>query len=200
MDRYWHCSWKRSSGAIAALAIALGLQACGGPSPDQLVRQYVGAANRHDLAAVEAMLDDDVVWYLGTDTLAGKRQALGPYDFDIGAQTHLELGEVIVRGDTAEFELAEHNRVLMSLGIHELRHHVRFVFREGLIILKEESRPPDEIEAMADSVGAFATWLYTERPEDYRRIWGEDGKFIYSAETAVLMLELAEAWRSRDGP
>ena len=199
MDRYWRCSWNRCSGAAVALSVALGLQGCGGSAPDELVRQYVAAANAHDLAALEAMLSNDVVWHLGGDTLAGKAQVLEPLDFDIGAQTHLELGEIVVRGDTAEFEMAEHNRVLMTLGIHELRHHARFVFRDGLIALKQPSRPPDEIGAMADSVSAFASWLYAERPQVYRRIWTESGKFNYSEETGALMLELAGEWRARDG-
>jgi hypothetical protein len=159
----------------------------------------VAAANAHDLAALEAMLSDDVVWHLGADTLVGTAQVLGPLDFDIGAQTHLELGEIVVRGDTAEFEIAEHNRVLMTLGIHELRHHARFVFRNGLIVLKQPSRPADETRAMVDSVSAFASWLYAERPEDYRRIWDEAGKFNYSEATGVLMLGLAGEWRARDG-
>jgi hypothetical protein len=198
MDRYWRSLWKRSNGATAALIALLVVSACG-PAPDALVRQYVESANRHDLAALEAMLSDDVVWYLGLDTLVGKTKVLEPLDFDVGAQTHLELGTIVVRGDTAEFDLAEHNRVIMALGIHELMHYVRFVFRDGLIAVKEESRPAGGLEAFADSVASFASWLSSEEPEAYERIWGAGGKFVYSRSTAELMFQMAERWRARDG-
>lgn len=196
MDRFWRCSWKRHSWAAASLLTFLA--ACGSPDPGRRLQEYVELANRHDLAAVEAMLADDVVWYLGPDTLRGVTQVMAPLDFDAGAQTHLQLGAMEVRGDTVEFELAEHSRVLMALGIPELSHHVRFVFRDGLIAVKESRRPPDEIQAFADSVGAFASWLAATQADAYRSIWEEDGRFRYSRETAVLFLEWIDDWRARD--
>jgi hypothetical protein len=196
MARYWPCSWSRCNGALVIICVAILATGCG-PTPDERVRHYVEAANRHDLEAVEAMLADEVVWFLGPDTLTGKHEVLAPLNFDTGAQTHLELREITARGDTAEFEMAEHNRVLMALGIHELVHHTRFVFRDGLIVRKEEIRQPGGIEAFADSVASFANWLYVEEPEAYDRIWGPGGKFVYSQSTAELMLLLVDRWRAR---
>jgi len=183
---------------LVALSLAV---ACGSSDQRALtaaLRSYVDAANRHDLAALGQMVTEDVAWYLGPDTLRGRQAVLAPHAFDSGANTVLLVDQVEVRGDTVEFDLVEHNDVLDALGIAELHHFPRFVFRDGLIAKIRARRQPLELLAFSDSVASFMQWLGQHDPAAFARLW-PDGRFAYSAEAGTTMPALVLEWRRRKG-
>ena len=183
---------------LVALSLAV---ACGSSDQRALtaaLRSYVDAANRHDLAALGQMVTEDVAWYLGPDTLRGRQAVLAPHAFDSGANTVLLVDQVEVRGDTVEFDLVEHNDVLDALGIGELHHYPRFVFRDGLIAEIRARRQPLELDAFSDSVASFMQWLGQHDPTAFARLW-PDGRFAYSTEAGTEMPALVLEWRRRDG-
>ena len=162
-----------------------------------VMREYVAAANRYDDTALARWIAPDAVWYLGGDTLSGREQVLEPHAFDAGAHTRLAARDLVVRGDTVDLELVERNDVLAELGIAELHHFPRFVFRDGSIVRIEARRPPLEAQALADSLRSFATWLRERDPALYDRLWPGARRFAYGRETAGLMVTLVRAWRRR---
>jgi len=183
---------------LVALSLAAG---CGSSEQRALtaaLRSYVDAANRHDLAAIGPMMAEDVSWYLEPDTLRGRQAVLAPHAFDSGANTVLLVDQVEVRGDTVEFDLVEHNDVLDALGIGELHHYPRFVFRDGLIAEIRARRQPLELDAFSDSVASFMQWLGQYDPTAFARLW-PDGRFAYSTEAGTEMPALVLEWRRRDG-
>ena len=165
---------------------------------DAALRTYIDAANRHDLAAIGHMLTEDVAWYIGPDTLRGRQAVLAPHAFDSGAHTVLSIDNVEARGDTVEFDLVEHNDVLDALGIAELHHFPRFVFRDGRIAEIRARRQPLELGAFSDSVGSFMRWLGHHDPAAFARFW-PDGRFAYSAKAGAELPPLVLEWRRRDG-
>ena len=165
-------------------------------SLENILVQYIESANRHDLNALAEITSDSTIWYLGPDTLIGVEEVMGPLSFDEGAQTELVLGKFVVRGDTIDFDMVERNNVLQALGIMELHHYPRFIFRDGLIYRIIPRRPPLELEAFVDSVVSFARWLADNDPDSYDRVW-PDGKFYYSRDNAELMIDLVPRWRKR---
>lgn len=183
---------------LAALSLAAG---CGSREQRALtaaLRSYLDAANRHDLAALGQIMAEDITWYLGPDTLRGRQAVLAPHAFDSGAHTVLLVDQIEVRGDTVEFDLVEHNDVLDALGIAELHHFPRFVFRDGLIAEIRARRQPLELGAFSDSVGSFMQWLRLHDPTAFARLW-PDGRFAYSTEAGSEMPALVLEWRRREG-
>ena len=109
-----------------------------------LVEHYVEAANHHDVEAVRELTSEDAIWYLGPYTLTGRDQVMQPLKFDQGANTILIAKNIIVKGDTVDFDLEEKNDVLKVYGITQLHHFPRFIFRDGLIYRIIVRRPPLE--------------------------------------------------------
>ena len=54
MDRYWQYSWSSCSRTLGTLATLIVVSGCE-PAPDELVRRYIDASNRHDLEAAAAL-------------------------------------------------------------------------------------------------------------------------------------------------
>ncbi len=158
---------------------------------DETLRRYIAAANQHDIATLGAMIAEDAVWYLGQDTLVGRTEVLRPLEFDAGANTILNISNVNIRVDTVDFDLVERNDILTALGVSELHHFPRFIFREGLIYRKQARRPPLELEAFADSIRAFARWVGENNANDYDRLW-PNGRFAYGRDVAETMLRLID--------
>jgi len=163
---------------------------------EQVLKEYIQSANKHDLEKVYSMYSDSIVWQFGPYTFSGKEEAISPLRFDKGANTFLIIKNINVIGDTLDFELIETNDVIKELGIPKLHHFPRFILKDGLIYRILESRPPLEIRAYVDSVSTFALWLSENKPDKFEQFW-PDGKFNFSEETGKEMpLEVAE-WRNR---
>jgi len=162
----------------------------------RVFQQYIEAANQHDLNSVSELTAEDAIWYLGTDTLVGREEVLRPLAFDEGARTVLEASNIVVRGDTVDFEVLERNDVLLALEIEELHHFPRMIIHEGLIYSISARRPPLEQAMFVDSVVAFMQWLHAEEPKAFDRLW-PGGKFNFARETGEEMPRLIEQWKNR---
>lgn len=181
----------------AVLASGCGVPEPAAPTLEETLQRYVAAANRHDIDAVADLIAADATWFLFTDTLTGRAAVLQPLAFDEGANTVLEVSNVVVHGDTVDFDLLERNDVLEALGIPALHHVPRFVFRDGLIYEKLSRNPPAEVAAFGDSITSFIGWLTENDPEALEFLW-PDGHFNYSREAGRAMPALVMKWRQRD--
>lgn len=184
---------------VATLVFVSLLAACAEEQPsntEHLLRKYVDACNRHDLETARDMLTDDVVWYLGPDTLVGKEQVLGPLAYDEGINTRLECSNVVVKGDTVEFELVEKNDFLTVLGFAEIRHFPRFIFKDGLLQEKKPGKPKVENQELNQKIAALREWAQENHPGVLARLEAPDGSFVFSRENGQLAVKLARAWQA----
>jgi len=165
-------------------------------NPKQVLLNYIIAANEHNIEKVYSMYSDSIVWYLGPFILKGKGEAIKPLWFDKGANTKLMISNVLVNGDTVDFNLLETNDVLHALGVNQLHHSPRFIFNDGLIKTILSTKLPGEFQAYADSISAFRKWLSENEPEVYNKFW-PDGKFVFSEERGRVMPVEIKKWRER---
>ena len=161
---------------------------------EQLLAEYIKAANAHDIQKVQSMYSDSIIWYLGPYTLKGKEEAIAPLRFDKGANTVLQASKVVVIGDTVDFSLLEKNDVLTAYGINELHHFPRFIFKDGLVQTILSRKPPAENQVFIDNVTAFVKWLSANKPVEYKKFWPQ-GKFNFSEETGKAMPIEIKKWK-----
>lgn len=188
---------NRSLRSALVLIFIFLLASCAGERSsnlEDLVHEYVDACNLHDLEKLRGMLTDAVVWYLGADTLVGKDQVLGPLAYDQAINTYLEGSNLVVKGDTVEFELSEKNDVLRALGIDELRHFPRFIFKDGLILEKGPRKPYARAQELEGQLATFREWLQENHPDDLARLEAQDGSFIYNRDNGYLVVKLLKIW------
>ncbi len=159
-----------------------------------LLEKYLNASNRHDLETLREMTAQDAVWKIGPELLVGREAVLTPNECDAGANTRLKWSNIVVRGNTVEFELVERNDILRALRIPEVRHFVRFTFENGLVKRKEESKPAIGTEALSATQARFLTWLRQTHPEALARLLTPEGKFIYSRDNCRFEATLAAEW------
>ncbi len=166
-------------------------------SPEEILRKYIEAANKHDMETLREIFAEDVIWHLGPDTLVGIEEILGPHLFDAGANTVIIVHDITATSpDAIEFELVEKNDVLGALGIPELHHFVRIEFADGKITRMTPTRPPAEQESFVKGVVAFMQWLKDYHPEGYDTIW-PGGKFNYSRPVGEEMPGLVRDWKQK---
>jgi len=126
--------------------------------------------------------------------LVGKDQVLGPLAYDEAINTYLEGSNMVVKGDTVEFELLEKNDVLTVLKIDELRHFPRFIFKEGLILEKASRKTYARAQELEEQIAAFREWLGENHPDDLARLEAPDGSLIYSSDNGYLVVKLLKIW------
>jgi hypothetical protein len=164
---------------------------------DDLLDLYISASNKHDITELANLLDDDAVWHLGGDTLAGKEEVLGPLKFDAAVNTEIYVLNRKYMGDTIDFDLIEKNQVLYGLGIDSLTHYARFIYSKDKIKLKTVRRPPEPFQAFSDSVSSFLHWLKLTDSLKYNEMISINGKFKYNFNTGRIMLEEIPKWTKR---
>ncbi len=193
---------KRSP--ASALFLSLAFLSCPPKSTTdikELHRRYMKASIHHDLKTLRSMTAEDAVWILGGQTLVGKEQVLGPNEFDIGMQTELEYSNVVVKGNTVEFELTERNCLTRALGVREMHHYVRFVFENGLVKRKEPWKDSPSLKQLAPrQMELLVKWSRGKHPDDFANLSDSKGNIIYSEETGALTCRLANAWVASNPP
>ncbi len=167
----------------------------------ELHRRYMEASIHHDLRTLRALTAKDAVWTLGGQTLVGKEQVLGPNEFDIGMQTELEYSNVVVKGNTVEFELTERNCLTRAVGVREMHHYPRFVFENGLVKRKESWKDSPNLRELAPrQMELLMKWLREKHPDDLAKLSDSHRKGIYSQETGALTCKLANEWAASKAP
>lgn len=185
---------------LSVALLSLQLAACASSlDVADLHRHYLAASNAHDLATLEAMTADDIIWRLGPFTFQGKDEALLPHETDAVFNTVLEVNDITIEGDVVEAELVERNDMLAAVGVERWRHYVRWVFNDdGEVVRKEAWRSsPDDAE-VTRRLQPFRQWIRENHPEavpnfdDVRDVWGR--------EPALLNKQMLDAWIAAGSP
>lgn len=169
-----------------------------------LFHRYVEASASHDLATLEALTSDDIVWHLGPLTFEGKAKALGPNAYDAGARTELTYSNVQVEGNVVTFEMLETSEIIRAVGMTELRHYPRFEFRDGLVVRKGPStrKPPaaHSIPELNRRMAPLRKWIRETHPDALAKLVDPNEGFIFSEESGALMLRLTREWVASGSP
>jgi hypothetical protein len=131
--------------------IALAVASCGGSSPNEdAAKQFLKAWETHDIETLTRLTSPDVVIDLGRGTLAGRDHVVNPVEFSAGANSVLEFNNVVVRGDTVEFEMVERNEIITACEFDALRHYPRLIFEGDTKIqaLRSETRRAPELDLL----------------------------------------------------
>ncbi|MCP5053606.1 MAG: nuclear transport factor 2 family protein [bacterium] len=195
---------------ITFLALTIGFLSLGcsyasdRPTVAEQFERYAKASASHDLAALEALTADDIVWVRGPHRHEGKKNALGPNAFDAGVKATLVFRNVKVEGNIVEFELIETSGVIRAVGMTKLLHYVRFEFENGLVKRKMPgSKKPPAKYSRAEFVKRMTPlrkWILETHPEAIPRLVDSRRAFIFSEESGALMLKLAEQWAAAGAP
>ena len=181
--------------------ITLILSSCTSHEADiqELHRKYMEASMNHDIETLRAMMAEDIVWELELFTFQGIDEALGPHEYDAGIENNIEYSNVVVRGDTVEFELIETNEISKTFGMNEVRQFPRFIFKDGLVHRKELWKRSTDKRELSRRVKPFHGWIRKKLPGVMKTFFNSEKKFIHSRETGQLYLQLLREWREETG-
>lgn len=186
----------RSPGTGCLLLAVLAGTACShhAPSTRRLFERYLAASNAHELAALDDMTADSIVWRLGPWTLRGKAQALSLQYADLINHTTLEARDVVVRGDTVECTLVERNDATRAYGPDSLLHYPRYVFRDGLVTVKEGWKRDTSFAALNRHAEPFHAWVRQTHPEAIPVILDSTGTPRWTRQALDKTRQMLLAW------
>lgn len=181
--------------------ITLILSSCTSHEADiqELHRKYMEASMNHDIETLRAMMAEDIVWELELFTFQGIEEALGPHEYDAGIENSIEYSNVVVRGDTVEFELVETNELSKAFGMNEVHQFPRFIFKDGLVHRKELWKRSTDKRELSRRVKPFQKWIRKTHPEAMKTFFNSGKKFIHNRETGQLYVQLLKEWREEIG-
>jgi hypothetical protein len=180
------------------IQIVLATLSCGrgGSSDvDKVAKKYLEAWKKHDVETLKTMTALDVVWEFKGGKLIGREHLLAPFEFDAGANSILEFNNVVVRGDTVEFQLVEKNDLLAALRVYELEHYPRLIFENGLLQRREMVRDTPYLRDYAEQLSILRSWIRRNRPEVYEKIVTPKGTYRITRETGELLVQMGKIWR-----
>lgn len=191
-----------SQGAVRLLFGVLIFTACADVAPPsrELFDRYLSASNDHDLEMLQAMASDDILWRLGPWILKGKDQVMALHYADLINHTSLEARDVVVRGDTVECVLIERNDATRAYGADSLVHYPRYVFRNGLVVLKEAWRRDPGVAALNRYSEPFRAWVRETHPESVALILDSTGTPQWTRDAVQEKRRMMEAWIAAGKP
>jgi hypothetical protein len=142
------------------------------------------------------MLAEDVEWELMGHTYKGKDEVVQFMAFDDGMGSRVDVANVTVKGDTVTLDLLESNEFMTTLGVPQIRNHVRIVFADGKVRHSSEVRPPEGSEQLDAAWAELGGWAQSNHPEALAAMYGADGSPVISKEAGKSLVGLAKEWRT----
>ncbi|UCH82665.1 MAG: nuclear transport factor 2 family protein [Candidatus Latescibacterota bacterium] len=187
--------FKRLIRIVVTSHLALAVVSCGGGSrTDDVTARYLEAWRTHDIKTLTEMTSPDVVLEFGRGTLAGREHIINAVEFSAGANTTVEIGNIVVRGDTVEFEMAEKNDIVTACGIEALLHHPRLIFEDGKLVRKGEVKGNRTFRVYAEQLSILRSWIAKSRPDILEAITDERGRYKINRRTGELLAMMARTW------
>lgn len=166
------------------------------------VKQYEDAANRHDIALIGSLVDEDVFLEIfGQITLKGRKQIQALHEYDAAINTRISLYDFAVERNVVSCRNMEKNDWLSKAGIDQIDYsRTEFMFnQDGLIRGFSGSLEPSSADAMGQVLASFTVWAAAHRPEKFSQLFDVDGSFVYKRESGVRVLILLDEWRASGG-
>jgi hypothetical protein len=181
---------------VIAIQLTLAVLSCGGGTgTEDVAEKYLEAWKKHDIETLSEMIAPDVVLDLGRGTLVGRKHIIAPVEFSAGANTRLEFNELVVRGDTVEFEMVEKNEIVTACGFEEIRHYPRLIFENGLLRRQETVKEIPNFRRYAEQWSILRSWIRRNRPDIIDKVTTPNGGYRISREAGELMALMAKTWQ-----
>lgn len=181
---------------VSAIAIS-----CSSPqTPQDVVRAYIDAHNRHDVTKAMSFMSDEIQFEMSSGWIRyGKDQIRQLQEWDSATAGTLNVSELTALGDTISCRLTEQNDWFRLLGIDTIHYDsARFIFHEGSIIAIRAIINDQSVHMIQNAFIAMRNWARTERPEALDMLMPK-GDFIYDAALAEPWLTLLREWRQATG-
>jgi hypothetical protein len=197
--------WSFAVPAVLVATVSLTFPGCASrPDVAKQFERYAKASKEHDLATLEALTAEDIVWQLGPYKLEGKKEVLGPNAYDAGVENQLTYRNPRIEGNVVEFELIETNEIIQAVGMTEVRHYGRFEFENGQLKRKLGAwkAPPPEY-SMAElnrRKVPLRRWIRETHPEAMQELLDSEGNFVFTRDNGALMLSLTREWVAAGAP
>ena len=132
---------------------------------------------------------------VGLSKFAGKQQVKNIFEYDIGMNTNLQFINCKSEGNTVHCQILERNDKLDAIGISELKYSsCIFTFKDGLIQSVAVEIPSDSVEQNSKFLKKLIPWFTEKYPNEYARMFGPDGRFIYNRENGRDVVPLLRKW------
>lgn len=178
-----------------ALVLLLGLS-CSGPSPEATVREFLAAADAHDVDAAWALLDEAFEFRDPEGTFRVGREGFRPLlEWDAAVDRRGTATITDVRGDTVPVVIEETNDFLAALGIGPVRSEADVVARDGTIRALVLSPNPAFFARVDSALEPVLEWAGRERPDELDRLL-VNGSPVYDGERGRRWIELLEEARA----
>jgi len=170
------------------------------PGPEDLVKRYENAANRHSVDESLGLFAADAWWTnVGASVYSGREEIRNLLEWDSVVNTALQISITEIAGDTAMVAMVLGDDWFRELGIDTIHATARIIFRDTLIhdvrmTMAEESQGP--INA---AIGPFVQWVLQERREEFLPLVPNQ-VIAHSAENAEKWLVLFRAWHEASAP
>lgn len=169
---------------------------CAAPSPDAIVRNFLAAADAHDVEAALGLLHEEFEFRDAEGSFRIDRESFRPLlAWDVAVDHRAESTITGVRGDTVAVALHETNDFLELLGIGPVRQEADFVVREGAIRTIVTRPDPGFFPRFEAALAPVLAWARRARPETLDRLL-EEGALVYDGERGRLWLELLREARA----
>lgn len=182
--------------------------ACAGtaasPSPEAVVRAFLGALEAQDASGALELLDDDFIFRNADGSFEVDRDGIPPMlAWDASARSEIRIEELRTSDDTVRTRLVEHNRFSELLDLEPWVVEAEFVVRDGRILTETVREVtgggPSFTERFRAALGPVHRWAVEERPGEAEAVF-EDGRIArYDGPTARRLVRLIVSYRRDTG-
>jgi ketosteroid isomerase-like protein len=169
---------------------------CAQKSPEQLVQNFEGIYNSHDVEKIMSLYSNDAVFEVaGMFKFSDREKIRGAAQYDSALSLTMTISHIEVRGDTAFFKLKENNDWLDVMGIAAAYYDPAFiVFNNNKIQHLKAIGTQETMKAFQDALAGFMPWVNENRSEKFAEI-APGGKLIFTVESAVKFLDMAKEYK-----
>ena len=183
---------------LLTLMTTLVCMSCSFTNSAEVVIAYLRAHNSHDPDQAMAYWSDSTHYEMvGEWSVRGIIEIRRMEELDAALHSVLDGSDYVMKGDTVIFDMVETTDWLTAAGFGILSYHdVQAIVREGKIVEFRITRDPAIGEKIEHAYSEVI--LYAQQQERHSALDTllPEGQFIYTAETALLFVELTKEWRA----
>ena len=161
------------------------------------VKTFQDRVNQHDVEMIMTMFTEDATFEIvGLSKFSRKQNVKNVFEYDVGVNTNLEFINIESEGNTVHCQILERNDRLEAIGIDELKYSFCvFNFKINLIQSFKAEIPLESVQYNAEVWKKFIPWLMENYPDEYSRMFMDDGRFIYNRQNGIDGVKLLRKWR-----
>jgi len=161
------------------------------------VKKFQDRVNQHDVEKIMSMFTENATFEIvGLSKFSGKQNVKNVFEYDVGVNTNLEFINCESEGNTVQCQILERNDRLEAIGINELKYSsCVFNFKINLIQNFKAQIPPQAVQYNAEVGRKFIPWLKENYQDKHKRMFMDDGRFIYNRENGKDVVQLLRKWR-----